>query len=132
MHLPSGTPQAVPFVLETGVQMCLITRHGITEMFEYLSTFCDFYVYSHGIKDYILRIIEILDPYEKFFKLRDQRVLAPKDQIEQMQMRENHKAFTDLRHPADASKPLFSQAELARTLIIDDQFCAIHENFRGK
>jgi hypothetical protein len=42
--------------------MLLIVREGIYEMFEYLEPFCTFYVYSHGIKEYIDKILELIDP----------------------------------------------------------------------
>jgi hypothetical protein len=37
----------------------------------------------------------------------------------------NRKKFSDFRDPDDYSKPLFSPAQLEKTLIIDDQYCAI-------
>jgi hypothetical protein len=37
----------------------------------------------------------------------------------------NRKKFSDFKDPDDPSIPLFSQAELEKTLIIDDQYCAI-------
>ena len=60
--------------------MWLIVRYGVKEMLEYLSTFCDFYVYSHGFKEYIMAILEQIDPDEKYFKNRDYTVVAPSDQ----------------------------------------------------
>lgn len=48
-------------------------------MLEFLSEFCEFYVYSHGVLEYVLKILAILDPEEKYFKERNLRVIAPKD-----------------------------------------------------
>ena len=39
----------------------------------------------------------------------------------------NRKKFSDFRDPDDNSKPLFSKEELEKTLIIDDQYCAIFD-----
>ena len=39
----------------------------------------------------------------------------------------NTKKFTDFKDPDDNAKPLFSESELEKTLIIDDQYCAIHD-----
>ena len=51
-------------------------------MLELLSEFCNLYVYSHGMKPYILEVLKIIDPDEKFFKDRERTVLAPKDEEE--------------------------------------------------
>ena len=117
-------------------------------MLEYLSSFCDFYVYSHGLKSYIMVILEQIDPDCKYFKNRDYTVLAPKppyseipigvsrsklapiDSKEQKIMMAKKKRFTDFRDPKDGSKALFSKDELNRTLILDDQFLAIHDKDR--
>ena len=112
--------------------MCLVTRHGIYEMFEYLSSFCNFYAYSHGMKEYVLKILDIIDPDQKYFLKREERVLAPETPDEQATMRENHKRFLDFKDPRNPSQSMFSKAELARTIIVDDQFAAIHESDRGK
>lgn len=77
--------------------MWLIVRYGVHEMLQYLSTFCNFYVYSHGFKEYIMAILNIIDPEEKFFKNREYTVVAPKDQEEQRMMNFNRKRFTDFR-----------------------------------
>ena len=55
----------------------LIVRYGVKEMLELLSTFCDFFVYSHGLKVYIMAILEQIDPDEKYFKNREYTVIAP-------------------------------------------------------
>ena len=107
--------------------MWLIVRYGVQEVLQYLSTFCNFYVYSHGFKEYILAILSIIDPEEKFFKNREYTVVAPKDQEEQRMMNFNRKRFTDFRDHNDRTKQLFSPEDLGRTLILDDQYCAIHD-----
>lgn len=48
-------------------------------MLEYLHPFCNFYVYSHGLKDYVMEVLKIIDPDEKYFKDRSTKVLAPVD-----------------------------------------------------
>ena len=42
--------------------MILVVRQGVNEMLKYLSKFCTLYAYSHGLKSYIHKILEILDP----------------------------------------------------------------------
>ena len=44
------------------VEMWIILRFGVIEMLDYLSTFCNLYVYSLGIKSYIYSILDIIDP----------------------------------------------------------------------
>ena len=107
--------------------MWLIVRYGVREMLDYLSTFCNFYVYSHGFKEYIMEILNKIDPEEKYFKNREQTVVAPHDQVEQQTMNRNRKRLLDFRDPSDRTKALFSTEDLDRTLIIDDQYCAIHD-----
>ena len=63
--------------------MYLIVREGVPEILEYLSAFCNLYAYSHGQKEYILKILQVLDPSEKFFLKRSERVIAPEDEKEQ-------------------------------------------------
>ena len=43
--------------LNSGFEMMLVVREGIYEMFEFLEPFCTFYVYSHGLKEYIDKIL---------------------------------------------------------------------------
>ena len=57
--------------------MIIVVREGVQEMLEHLSGYCNFYVYSHGLKDYIMKILEVIDPEEKYFKDRKRTVLAP-------------------------------------------------------
>ena len=59
--------------------MLIVVREGVIDMLEYLSDFCNFYVYSHGMKEYIMKILEVIDPSEKYFKDRDRTVIAPLD-----------------------------------------------------
>lgn len=47
------------------VRLIVVIRQGVTELLEFLSDFCIFYVYSHGFKEYILKVLDILDPDEK-------------------------------------------------------------------
>ncbi len=51
-------------------------------MLEHLGEFCNFYVYSHGLKHYIQEILKNLDPEERWFKDRGVRVLAPVNEVE--------------------------------------------------
>ena len=116
-----------------GTEMTLVVREGIQEMFEYLEPFCTFYVYSHGLKSYIERILDVIDPHQRFFRERHERVLAPKDPKEQQKMREHAKNFKDFRRNGNPhNEYLFTPAELERCLIIDDQYLAIHPENRGK
>lgn len=62
--------------------MWLIVRYGVYEMLAYLSTFCNFYVYSHGFREYILAILDIIDPDEVYFKNREFTVIAPRNKEE--------------------------------------------------
>ncbi len=55
----------------------IFVRNGVTEMLELLSEFCNLYVYSHGLKSYIMQILQLLDPDNKYFLDRENRVLAP-------------------------------------------------------
>ena len=70
-------------IVVNNVALFLFVRFGVPEMLEYLSTFCNFYVYSHGLRPYIDEILKVLDPDEKYFKNRNATVLAPLNQIEQ-------------------------------------------------
>ena len=63
--------------------MWLVIRFGVYEMLDYLVTFSKFYVYSHGLKQYIVEILKALDPEEKYFKDRKNTVVAPRDMAEQ-------------------------------------------------
>lgn len=42
-------------------------------------------------------------------------------------MNYNRKRFTDFKDQFDKSKPLFSPEDLKKTLILDDQYCAIFD-----
>ena len=87
------------------------------EMLDFLSQFCTFYVYSHGTRDYVLKILEFLDPEQKYFFERDVRVLAPRTMEEQNKFRAARKRLADLTHHG---RPLFDETELKYTVIIDD------------
>lgn len=60
-------------------EVWLIVRYGAREALEYLSTFCNLYVYSHGMLDYINAILNVLDPDHRLFKDRLTNVLAPRN-----------------------------------------------------
>ena len=62
--------------------MWLVVRYGVCEMLDYLKTFCNFYVYSHGLHEYIGEILKSLDPDEVYFKDRKNTVIAPRDSQE--------------------------------------------------
>ena len=47
-------------------------------------------------------------------------------------MRINCKSFYDFRKAGNKDEFLLTEAEMQRTIIIDDQYCVIHPNFRGK
>ncbi len=100
--------------------MTLVVREGVYEMLEYLASFCNLYAYSHGLKDYILGILNIIDPYEKFFVRRSERVVAPVDSEEQLAFITRGKGFKDFVNPLDPCKCLFSESELQRCILIDD------------
>ena len=59
--------------------MVVFVRCGVPEMLELLSEFCELYVYSHGVKSYVMEVLKRLDPEERWFKERERRVIAPKD-----------------------------------------------------
>lgn len=71
--------------------MVLIIRQGALEMLEYLSLFCNLYIYSHGLRGYIMEILEQIDPKQRFFPDRNYRVIAPIDDIEREKFRTNRK-----------------------------------------
>ena len=86
-------------------------------MLDFLSQFCTFYVYSHGTREYVLKILEFLDPEQKYFLEREFRVLAPRTMAEQEKFRQARKKLTDF---TQNGKPIFDETELAYTVIIDD------------
>ena len=77
--LPGTVKNTHLLKLNSGFEMMLVVREGIYEMFEFLQPFCTFYVYSHGLKEYIDKILQIIDPEGKWFQNREERVLAPAD-----------------------------------------------------
>lgn len=48
--------------LQGGFEMWLVVRFGVPQALEYLSTFCTFYVYSHGLHHYVSEILNLIDP----------------------------------------------------------------------
>eukprot|EP00347_Sterkiella_histriomuscorum_P000185 403376855 len=105
----------------------VIVREGVTELLVFLSEFCNFYVYSHGLKDYIMKVLNILDPSQKYFKNREHTVLAPIDSAEQLKFNISKKSIYDIRDPV-TGKPLFRNQDV---LIIDDQLHAIKQQDVG-
>ena len=63
--------------------MWIIIRYGAHEALDYLSSFCNLYVYSHGLRFYVEEILKKLDPEENFFKNLENTVRAPKTKMEQ-------------------------------------------------
>jgi hypothetical protein len=63
--------------------MWLVVRFGVFEMLDYLKTFCNFYVYSHGLHEYIQEILKAIDPDMKYFTNLKTTVVAPRDGTEQ-------------------------------------------------
>jgi hypothetical protein len=99
--------------------MWIVVRYGVPEMLEYLHTFCNFYVYSHGLKSYVHEILKKLDPENKYFTDREKTFLAPVDAKMQNEMNQNRKSMTDFKDPKTGLN-LFSQEDLDKTFIIDD------------
>ena len=51
--------------LDYGINLQVYIREGVKEMLEFLSEFCNIYVYSHGMKSYIMEVLKVLDPTGK-------------------------------------------------------------------
>lgn len=88
-------------------------------MLDLLSEFCTFYVYSHGMMDYIHSILSILDPSEKWFKERHKRVIAPRSQQERDEFTRDGKSGAHFLHE--------DMKNGGDWLVIDDQFGVINE-----
>jgi hypothetical protein len=58
-----------------------------------LVPFCEFYVYSYGIKSYVLKALSIIDPNGIYFKKRDIRVIAPESDKMQAEWALNKKSI---------------------------------------
>ena len=65
--LPGSTLDTKVLKLSFGPDMTLVIRQGVNEMLEFLSQFCDLYAYSHGQKDYVLKILDLIDPQKLYF-----------------------------------------------------------------
>jgi hypothetical protein len=65
--------------LDNGHEMILVVRQGVHEMLHFLSQFCTIYAYSHGVKEYIMKILDKIDPDQLYFQQRHERVLAPEN-----------------------------------------------------
>lgn len=114
------------------MEMTMVIREGVYQMLEFLRPFCKFFAYSHGLKDYVLEILKVLDPYGKFFMERKERVLAPENPAEQKAFVQRKKSFQDFTHPLDLCRQLFSEAEQRRSVLIDDQFGVVNQRDRCK
>ena len=86
-------------------------------MLDHLSEFCILYAYSHGLKHYILEVLNHIDPEEKWFKERQMRVVAPADEAEQLLFGQKGKSAKDFG----------LDIEQGDWLIIDDQYRVIKE-----
>jgi len=102
--------------LDQGHEMILIVRQGVQRMLKFLSQFCVLYAYSHGVKEYIMKILDKIDPDCEFFNRS--RVLAPETQQQQGEFRNKGKSFSHLNIP---------ESEYNRTLIVDDQLAVIND-----
>lgn len=87
MHLISLSHQGRSF------KYWVIERFSLQETLQYLKTFCEFYVYSHGLRDYVLAILRVIDPHQKYFRDYDHTVIAPLDPAEQQAFNEKKKCF---------------------------------------
>ena len=58
-------------------ELWVIERYSLQSTLAYLSTFCHFFVYSHGYKDYIKAILAKIDPESKYFTNLEERLIAP-------------------------------------------------------
>ena len=62
-NLPPGSTLDTKLLkLGYGHDMTLVIRQGVDEMLEFLSQFCNLFAYSHGQKDYVLKILDLVDP----------------------------------------------------------------------
>ncbi|TNV79554.1 hypothetical protein FGO68_gene12471 [Halteria grandinella] len=120
---PQLHPDAKRFdqVLSDGqvFHFAVFIRQGVREMLDTLSEFCTFYVYSHGMMDYINNILNLLDPNLKWFQERHKRVIAPRDLQERERFTREGKSAAHF-----ASE---NMKEGGDWLVIDDQFGVIHE-----
>ena len=53
--------------ISLGQDYTLVIRSYVPEMLAFLSQFCTFYAYSHGLRDYVLKILDFIDPEQKYF-----------------------------------------------------------------
>ena len=47
----------IPNGVSKGYEMWLIVRYNVPQMLQYLHDFCTFYVYSHGLYEYVMAIL---------------------------------------------------------------------------
>lgn len=76
---PGKIENSARLTLSNNITLFLSLRKNTTDLLEYLGSFCNLYVYSHGLKEYVLKILSVIDPHELYFKERHIRVLAPHD-----------------------------------------------------
>lgn len=100
--------------------MVVFLRNGVREMLDVLSEFCTLFVYSHGLLGYIHKILDKIDPEERWFQDRERRIIAPLTPADQQDFVTKGKSVTH-----------FLQEDMGGDwLIFDDQFCVIHEKGR--
>ncbi len=59
---PGSTHDTRLLKLNCGPDYTLVIRQYVPEMLAFLSQFCTFYAYSHGLREYVLKILDQLDP----------------------------------------------------------------------
>ncbi len=62
MFKPDPATNSYLLRLDGPIEMNLVVRAGVKEMLEKLSSFCTLYAYSHGLKEYVLKILDKVDP----------------------------------------------------------------------
>jgi len=105
------------------VTMLVFVRQGVLEMLEFLSEFCNFYIYSHGFKEYIMNVLQILDPEYKYFPNRDLSVIAPADENDRANFLKNGKSIYDFKDPS-TKEPLFKNSDC---IFLDDQLLVVKQ-----
>ena len=100
----------------------VIERFSLQQTLSYLATFCNLFVYSHGLRDYVIEILKQIDPEKRFFRDYDQNVIAPVDNAEQEILNHKRKCFSHFKRDG---QPMFTAEEAAKCIIVDDQVNAI-------
>ena len=81
------------------LEMIMMQREFLIETLDYLSSFCNLFIYSHGLKPYILEILDVIDPNEKYFKERNKRLVAPENTQEQKSFNQSGKKISNFIDP---------------------------------